>query len=168
VSFARLRIGELLALAGGICVIVSLFVPWYGNAFGKLSAWDTFGPGLVLLIAAAAAALALVVSTLTERSTALPVAAGVWSTLFGIIAVIAAIVRLIERPQAATDVRVGAWLALAGAILILVGSWQSMRDERPSLYEPAEPPPREPPSSNGSDLQSRDVYPDGGGPGRLH
>ena len=100
-------------------MIVSLFVPWYENAFGKLSAWDTFGPGVVLLIAAAAAALALVVSTLTERSTALPVAAGVWSTLFGIIAVIAAIVRLIERPQAATDVRAGAWLALAGAILIL-------------------------------------------------
>ena len=83
-SLRRLRLGELLALAGAICVIVSLFEPWYENSAGKLSAWDTFGPALVLLIAAAAAALALVVSTVTERSTALPVSAGVWSTLLGI------------------------------------------------------------------------------------
>ncbi len=41
---SRLRLGELLALAGAICVIVSLFVPWYENSLGKLSAWDTFGP----------------------------------------------------------------------------------------------------------------------------
>jgi hypothetical protein len=140
-SLRRLRLGELLALAGAICVIVSLFEPWYENSLGKLSAWDTFGPALVLLIAAAAAALGLV-----ERSTALPVAAGVWSTLFGVIAVIAAIVRVLERPEHATSLCAGAWLALAGAILMLVGSWQSMRDERGSMYEPAEPPPLPPPA----------------------
>ncbi len=141
-SLRRLRVGELLALAGAICVIVSLFERWYENAFGNLSAWDTFGPAVVLLIAAAAAALALVVSTITERSTALPVAAAVWSTLLGGIAVIAAIVRVLERPDHATSLCVGAWLALAGAILMLIGSWQAMRDERPSLYKPAQPEPR--------------------------
>jgi hypothetical protein len=145
VSLRRLRLGELVALAGAICVIVSLFEPWYENSFGKLSAWDTFGPAVVLLIAAAAAALGLVVSTITERSTALPVAAAVWSTLFGIVAVIAALVRVLERPDHATSLCAGAWLALAGAILMLAGSWQSMRDERTSLYEPAEPPPLPPP-----------------------
>jgi hypothetical protein len=146
-SLRRLRLGELLALAGAVCVIVSLWVPWYENAtVGKLSAWDTFGPALVLLIAAAAAALGLVVSTITERSTALPVAAAVWSTMFGFIAVIAAIVRVLERPEHATAVCAGAWLALVGAILMLVGSWQSLRDERSSLYEPAEPPPLPPPA----------------------
>lgn len=144
-SLKRLRLGELLALAGAVCVIVSLFLPWYENAFGKLSAWDTFGPALVLLIAAAAAALGLVVSTITERSTALPVAAAVWSTLFGIVAVIAAVVRVLERPEHSSSLCAGAWLALAGAILMLVGSWQSLRDERGSLYEPAEPPPMPPP-----------------------
>jgi len=141
VSLGRLRLGETLALAGAICVVVSLLEPWYENASGKLSAWDTFGPAVVLLIAAAAAALALFVSTITERSTALPVAAAVWSTLWGLIAVIAAIARVLERPEHATSLCAGAWLALAGAILMLAGSWQSMRDERPSLYEPANPPP---------------------------
>lgn len=147
-SVRRLRVGELLALAGAICVIVSLFEPWYESSLGKLSAWDTFGPSLVLLIAAAAAALGLVVSTMTERSTALPVAAAVWSTLLGIVAVIAALVRVLERPEHATSLCAGAWLALAGAILMLVGSWQSLRDERGSMYEPAEPPPLPPPDAH--------------------
>lgn len=147
-SLRRLRLGELIALAGAICVIVPLFLPWYENSLGKLSAWDTFGPAVALLIAAAAAALGLVIATMTERSTALPVAAGVWSTLLAIIAVIAAVVRVLERPEHATRLCAGAWLALAGAILMLLGSWQSMRDERPSLYEPAEPPPLPPPEAH--------------------
>ncbi len=149
-SLRRLRWGELLALVGAILVIVSLTEPWYENAFAELSAWETFGPALALLIAAAAGALTLVVSTITERSTALPVAAAVWSTLFGIVAVICALVRLLERPDHATRLCIGAWLAFAGAILILVGSWQSMRDERKSLYEPAEPSPLSPPPANGA------------------
>lgn len=141
----RLRAGELLALAGAICVVVALFLPWYESAAGKLSAWDTFGPAVVLLIAAAAAALALFISALTERSPALPVAVEVWSTLLAIAAVVAAVVRVLERPQGATRLCAGAWVALAGSVLMLVGSWQAMRDERTSLYEPARPPRRPPP-----------------------
>jgi hypothetical protein len=139
----RVRAGELLALAGAICVGVALAEPWYENAaFVKLSAWDTFGPAVALLIAAAAAALTLVMSTLTERGTALPVAAGVWSTLFAIAAMISAVVRVLERPEHAVRLCAGAWLALAGAILMLVGSWQAMRDERTGVYEPPSPPRR--------------------------
>lgn len=149
-SLRRLRAGELLALAGAVLVIVSLTRPWYENAFTTLSAWETFGPAVALMIAAAAAALALVVSTITERSTALPVAAAVWSTVFGIVAVISAIVRLLERPDHATRLCAGAWLGFAGSVLILLGSWQSMRDERRSLYEAAEPPPLPPPPAGGA------------------
>ncbi|HXW59615.1 MAG TPA: hypothetical protein VEJ23_09095 [Solirubrobacteraceae bacterium] len=141
----RLRAGELIALAGAICVIVALMLPWYESAAGKLSAWDTFGPAVALLIAAAAAALALFISALTERGPALPVAVEVWSTLLAIAAVVAAVVRVLERPQGATRLCAGAWVALAGAVLMLVGSWQAMRDERRSLYEPARPPRRPPP-----------------------
>jgi hypothetical protein len=150
VSLGRLRVGELLALAGAICVIVALTQPWYENAYTTLTAWDTFGPTIALLIAAAAAALALVLSTIGERSVALPVAAAVWSTLFGILATVAAVVRVLERPDHASSLCRGAWLALAGAILILMGSWQSMRDERTSRYEPGEPPPLPPPPPNGT------------------
>ena len=142
--------GELLALAGAVCVIVSLSLPSYQRATGRLDAWDTFGPAVALLLAAAVAACVLVVSNLMERTTAVPVAAAVWTFLFGLLAIVAAVIRLIERPDHVTEVCSGAWLALAGAVLISVGAWWSMWDERPSLYERASPEPRPgPPAASG-------------------
>lgn len=147
-SPGKVRAGELLALAGAACVIVSLFVRYYdGPVTGTLTVWDTFGPAAALLLAAAAAGLCMFATTLTERSTALPVAATVWAIPLGLAGVIAAIVRLLERPDHATEVCVGAWLALAGTLLILLGAWRSIRDERRSKYRPAMPPPR--PGPNG-------------------
>ena len=142
VSLQRLRTGELIALAGAIAIIVSLFEGWYETPSGQLDAWDTFGPAVVLLLAAACAALALVASTVAERTPALPVAIGVWSVLLGVPAVIAAVVRALERPDHATAVSAGVWLALGGAVAILAGSWQALRDERTSRYPPARPEPR--------------------------
>ena len=142
----RLRLGELGVLLGVVGIVVALTLPWYENAGGKLSAWATFGFAVILLILAALVGLVLVIATVTERSTALPVAAAVWSTLFGTLAVLAAIVRLLERPDHAFSLCAGAWVALAGAVLIAVGSWQSIRDERTGLYPPAKPEPRVPPA----------------------
>ncbi len=141
-KLARLRSGELLALVGAILAILALTRPWYESAGMLLSAWSTFGPAVVLIMIAALAALALVLTTIAERTTAFPVAAAVWSTLLGLIGTIAAIVRVLERPDGATALCAGAWLALAGTVLILAGSWQSMRDERTSRYPPASPEPR--------------------------
>jgi uncharacterized membrane protein HdeD (DUF308 family) len=145
-SLRKLRSGELLALVGAILLIVAFTRPWYENSTGLLDAWDTFGPAVVLLLVAVCVALALVVSTVTERSAALPVATGVWCVLFGLIAVISAVVRVLERPDHATALCAGAWLALAGGVLILTGAWQSLRDERTSKYEPALPEPQPPPA----------------------
>jgi hypothetical protein len=138
-----MRFGELVVLIGAICVIVALGLRWYQAPSGNLSAWATFGPAVALLMIAALAGLVLVVTTVTERSTALPVAAAVWSTFFGILGVIAALVRLLERPDNASSLCAGAWLAFVGALLIAGGSWQSMRDERTSRYPPATPEPRD-------------------------
>ena len=146
-NLRRLRVGELLALAGVICLIVSLLEPSYEGPLGQLDAWDTFGPAVVLLLAALSAALAMVLSALTERSTALPVSTAVWSVLLGLIGLIAAIVRVIERPDHASSLCVGAWLALAGALAILLGAWLALRDERPALYEPAVPEPSDIPGA---------------------
>jgi hypothetical protein len=139
VSVRRLRLGELFALAGAACVIVSLVKPWYEGPLGRVDAWDTFGPGVVLVMAAACAALALVLAALAERSPALPVSLAIWTALLGLIAVIAAVVRLLERPDHTTSLCAGPWLALAGSVAIFAGAWQSLRDERPSLYKPANP-----------------------------
>jgi drug/metabolite transporter (DMT)-like permease len=138
----QLRVGELMGLAGAICAIVSLFVRSYEGPNGTLDAWNTFGPGVVLLLAAIAGALAMVASAVAERSTALPVSTAVWSVLLGLLAVIASLVRVFEHPDHATETCIGVWLALAGSLAILVGAWLVLRDERPSLYKPAEPQPR--------------------------
>lgn len=139
------RAGELLALLGAAAVVVSLALPWYEAPAHALDAWETFGGAVVLLMLSAAGAIALILATLTERSTALPVSAAVWATVLGFVGAIAAIVRLLERPGGATALCAGAWVAFGGALLILAGAWQSMRDERPQRYPPAEPLPREPP-----------------------
>jgi hypothetical protein len=146
VNLRRLRLGELGVCLGAIAIVVALTLPWYENRGGKLSAWATFGPAVVLLMVAAGVGFVLVVATVTERSTALPVAAAVWSTFFGALAVVASVVRLLERPDDAFSLCAGAWVAFVGALLIAVGSWQSMRDERTGLYPPTRPQPREPPA----------------------
>lgn len=138
----NLRVGEITALAGAAALIAALIVPCYESPLGELDVWDTFGPGVVLLLAALCAGLAMVASALTERTTALPVATGVWCVPIATLAVIAAAVRVLERPDHATGLLAGAWLALAGAVLVLVGSWLVLRDERPGLYAPARPEPR--------------------------
>jgi hypothetical protein len=135
----QIRVGELLALAGAGCVIASLFTFWYESPAGNLDAWNTFGPSMALLIAAACAALAVVVTALTERSSALPVSAAVWCVALGLAGVIAAVVRVLERPDHATALCIGPWLALVGAVAILLGAWLALRDERSSLYPPASP-----------------------------
>ena len=138
----QLRAGELLALAGTGCIVAALLGPWYQSPIGRLDAWDTFGPGVVLSITAAVAALAMVASALAERSPALPVSMAVWCVPLGLFAVIAAAVRVLERPDHATDLCYGSWLSLIGAAAILVGAWLALRDERPGLYPPADPEAR--------------------------
>jgi hypothetical protein len=138
----QFRLGELVALVGAAGLIASLFVRSYDGPIGTLDAWNTFGPGVVLELVGVCAALAMVGSALTERSTALPVSSAVWSVLLGLVAAIAALVRALERPDHATEACFGVWLALAGAALILIGAWLVLRDERPSLYPPARPAPR--------------------------
>jgi hypothetical protein len=139
---SKVGTGELLALVGAICVIVALLIPYYEGPMGTLSAWDTFGGGVALLLAATAAGLCVFATALTERTTALPVAAAVWTVPLGLAGVVSALVRLLERPEHASGVCAGAWLALVGAVAILAGAWQSVRDERRSRYEPATPEPR--------------------------
>jgi hypothetical protein len=123
-------------------VLISLFVASYGSPTGGLDAWNTFGPAVVLLLVAACAALWLCISTIAERSVAIPVAAAVWGVTLGLAAVVSALVRVFERPDHANALGTGAWLALAGALAILAGAWQSLRDERTACYPPATPEPR--------------------------
>ncbi len=138
----RLRAGELLTLTGTVALVVSLFVREFQRAGETLDAWSTFDAGVVLLILGALAGLVLVVAALAERTTALPMAATVGAVPLALAACIAALARALALPGGASETCFGAWLALAGAALILLGAWQTMRDEHRPLYPPARPEPR--------------------------
>ena len=133
---------------GAVCLVVALTLPWYENAERQAQRVEHLrARGRPVDRRPPIAALALVLSAVAERTPALPVATAVWGVPFGLVAVIAALVRLFERPQHATSLCAGAWLALAGAVAVLLGAWQTLRDERASRYEPARPEARRPPES---------------------
>ena len=117
----RLRAGEWLAAAGGVALVVALFV------------WED-GPGVVIVVLLAAlAALALLLAVLqaTRTSPAGPVGAGVLTAALGPIGVLLALFSLGGG---------GALLALAATLAITAGGWLSIRDE----HVPGLPPGPEP------------------------
>jgi hypothetical protein len=138
----RLRLGELLALIGAIALAVLSFLPWFQGPNGNLSAWDAFGVVTVLIVIVVVSALVLAITTLTERTTALPEASAVWTTFLAIVTTIAIAVWLLVLPGEATGHCAASWLGLAASALILVGAWQSMRDERTRAYPPDDTPRR--------------------------
>ena len=112
----RLRAGEWLAGAGGVALIVSLFLPW-----------DPPTVIAVLLIAIALLALALAVLQATQDTPAKPLGAGVLGVLFGFVGVVLAAI-------------FGGWVALAAAVAVTVGAWRSIAAE----YVRGLPPDPEP------------------------
>lgn len=141
-NLRQLRIGELAALLGAGAIIAATFVRSYEAPTGQIDDWQSFGAAVALVLAAAAAALAMVVAAVTERSSALPISLAVWAFVLGLAGLGGAIARLLERPEGATRLCAGGWIALGGALLVLGGAFETMRDERTSLYPPARPRPR--------------------------
>jgi hypothetical protein len=137
----RLRPAELLALAAGGLLAVSLFLPWYRFPGGRRDAWNALSVTEIPAALAALIALALALATLTQRSPALPVALAVWTTALGLISVVALAVRTAVLPGLATERCYGLWLALGAAIAVLLAGCLSMRDERPYWGVPAGEPP---------------------------
>ena len=131
------RSGELLALVGSIALIVLSTRPWYGHS----SAWSTLAVVLALVLAAAAMGLGLFVFTVFERTPALPVLTAVWTVPVALVALIAVIVRQLATPVYGS-VRYGAWGSAIAVALVLVGAWQSLRDERTDTYAPTRAPLR--------------------------
>jgi hypothetical protein len=135
-----MRRAEPLAGLGGLLLLVSLFLPWYGatpqvtDGFARGSgpvgtAWEVFSVIDVLLAVLALLAVAVPVVSVATRGPAKSIGTAVIASALGWIAVLLVLFRLIDSPGTALHLRYGAWLALAGALLAWVGSWLSMRDE---------------------------------------
>jgi hypothetical protein len=140
-DLSRLRLGEWLVAAGGVALIASLALDWYG-ARGRadaLSGFESFSVVDVLLVALAALAIGLAVAQATRRSPTVPVAAAVLTVVFGIAGVLLVAYRIVNQPgpNEFVDVRAGAWVGLAAAAAVLAGGWESLRNE----HVPGEGPP---------------------------
>jgi hypothetical protein len=150
----RLRSGELLAGAGVVVLLVSLFLDWVGPA-GE-SGWSSLG-WLTVAVAIAAILVVswLVIATATARPVTEVVAAGVIGAVVGPVALLVLVVRTaVAQPgaDAVTSIEAGAYFGLAGAALLAVGAWWSLADERTdapeSAYTPPAPRPAPPPASS--------------------
>ncbi len=133
----RIRPAELLALTAGALLAVDLFLPWYEFPSGQQDAWRALPISAVPAALAALFALALVATTLTQRSAALPLMVAVATTLVGLLSSVVVAVRATSLPMAATARCYGLWLGLAGSLAVLAAGWLSLRDERPFWGVPA-------------------------------
>jgi len=155
---SRLRAADIVAGVGGLALLVTLFLPWYGfeapaaRTEGALtvlnlvsgdptpSAWQAFSVVDILLALTALLAIALPVVTAVTSGPAKPVAFAVLSSVGSILALLLVLWRLIDAPGDGLELRYGAWLGLAAAVVMLGGCWGAMRDER----TPGQAPPNLP------------------------
>jgi hypothetical protein len=143
VELSRLRPGELIAGAGGIVLLVVMFLDWYA-AGGRtefqgqdieislgFTAWQAFSVTDIILALTALAAIGLAVITAARRSPALPVAASVITTTLGALATLLVLYRILNQPgpNDFVEVKLGAFLGFLSVLAIAVGGFRSMRDE---------------------------------------
>ena len=134
----------MVAAAGAVLLLVSLFLDWYGDDGEGFSAWTLFE--VIDLLLAAIALLAI--STFLSRarsSSRLPQAP---LLLLGVAALVLTASQLIDEPPAVAladfELQTGAWLALAGSALLLAGAFMSVARVSFSV-EHREPRPGSPP-----------------------
>jgi hypothetical protein len=153
-DLGRLRLGEVLAAAAGIALLVVMFLPWYApnaqlglaaaSAGHRLdhsfSAWEAFGILDLLLLATALAAIGAAVLAGTQRAVALPVAASVVVTALGVFVAVLVLYRLVNEPlgpDSLTDIRFGAYVGLALCAVIALGGFASMQEQGTTLADVA-------------------------------
>ena len=140
----RVDAGAVVAAAGALLLLVSLFLDWYGDRNEGYSAWTVFEVIDLLL-----AAIALItISTFLSRVEIEPRMPQAPLLLLGAAALVLTAAQLIDEPPAVAlsgfELQTGAWLALAGSALLLAGAFMSVA--RVSFnVERREPRPGTPP-----------------------
>lgn len=117
----RFDIGPLIVAVGGLVLLASLFMDWYGDqtAWGVFEVADVLIAGLALAaLAAAAGLIAAELSYLDRR----------WLPGLVLAAAVIVVAELLSPPPAAggADPQPGAWIAFASALVMLAGTVLSM------------------------------------------
>jgi hypothetical protein len=158
----RLRPADVLAGIGGVVLLASLFLHWYGFDLGavfqpgeptptltgtvvpSVTGWQAFSVTDILLAAVAVLAIALPLVTAVARGPAKPVAVAVVTTVAGFFAILLVLYRIVNQPgeNSIVVVEIGAWAGLAGAVLVTVGAWLALADESTPGAVPPQVPRR--------------------------
>jgi hypothetical protein len=144
----RLRPADAVAGAGGVVLLGSLWLKWYGidpGAFAdagtlvspalaeipSIDAWQAFSIVDILLALLALLAIGVPLTSAFARGPAKPVAFALLSSVGGALAVLLVLFRIVDQPgsNALVAVEAGAWVGLAGALITFAGSWLALADE---------------------------------------
>lgn len=121
----RLGSGEALAGAGGLLLLVALFLPWFDQA----NAWEAFDVVDVILFGAALAGISVGIVTAVNAKTDAPVASAALAVPVGFLASVLVLYRVLN-PVADLDRRFGLFLGLVASLAVTYGCWRAVRDER--------------------------------------
>jgi hypothetical protein len=132
-DWARMHRSEWTAVAGGVLLVIAVFLPWYGtsenpNAIidggrGEFSAWEVHPILRWLMLAAAAAPLILAWIVLRDHELSWPrgeLTAVVSLVALGLV-LYAGIVSRPGEPRSQIVLQIGWFLALVAIVLMLVG-----------------------------------------------
>jgi hypothetical protein len=120
VDTSRLSFGALVAAGGGLLLLLSLFMNW----FGPLSAFDLFDITDFLLLLIALVAIGFAAIQVTNTQVNLPAPAADIITLAGIIATTITFVYLVEG----TERKFGIVLAFLSSLAVLLGGIVARRE----------------------------------------
>jgi hypothetical protein len=146
---SRLTTGDMIAGVGGIVLLISLFLPWYGASAGGFSidanGWEVLGFIDILLFLIAVVAIAIVAARATGNLPA-EVPAAVVLLAAGALGVLLVLYRIVDIPG--SDVpdevdlsrKIGIFIALIGAAAVAYGGWRANAETPHTAGEPARPP----------------------------
>jgi hypothetical protein len=155
---SKLTTGDIIAGVGGIVLLISLFLPWYGasvdvagfSASESASGWKALGFIDILLFLISVAAIAIVAA---RAAGALPadIPAPVILLGLGALAVVLVLFRIIDIPvegdvpdEVDLSRKIGVFIALISAAAVTYGGWRTNSETPAGRMTPATDPP--PPS----------------------
>lgn len=152
---SKLTTGDMIAGVGGVVLLISLFLPWYGvsvdvagfSASESGSGWEALGFIDILLFLISVAVIAIVAA---KAAGALPAELPAPVVLLGLgaLAVLLVLYRIIDIPvdgdvpdQVDLSRKVGIFIALIASGAVSYGGWRTNTESPVGRVTPATEPP---------------------------
>jgi hypothetical protein len=148
-DLSKLSRGQLIAGAGGIVLVLSLFLSWVSLLGASASAFDTFSGMDIIMLVIGLAAVAFAATEASGTGVQLPGNAGIILAVAAVVVFGWALGWCLEEPSAGF----GAWLGLIASGAIAYGAWEAV--QRPTPFSvttpaPSAPSPKQPGSAPAS------------------